>query len=82
MEVERVLAKCGDAWKANVTPTFIRLDSELGLKALHHRMVLTLDVKNGDSYCISQIPTTTYQNGTTRINRLTNMEFDTFLKPD
>lgn len=82
MEVERMLAKCGDAWKKNSVPTFIRLDSELGLKAMHHRMLLTLNVKDGDTYYIAQIPTTTYQNGTTRLNRITNMEFGTKLKFD
>lgn len=79
MEVEKTLAGCGDAWKKFCAPTFIRLDSELGLKAVHHRMLLTLDVKNGDIYYISQIPTTTYQNGSTRLNRITNMELGTKL---
>ena len=80
MEVEKVLARCGDAWKKFSAPTFIRLDSELGLKAVHHRMLLTLNVDHGDIYYISQIPTTTYQNGTTKLNRITNMELGTKLK--
>ena len=80
MEVEKALARCGDAWKKFSAPTLIRLDSELGLEAVHHRMQLTLNVDNGDVYYISQIPTTTHQNGTTKLNQITNMELGTKLK--
>lgn len=80
IEVEKVLAGCGDAWKKFSAPTFIRLDSELGLKAIHHRLDLALNVDEGDIYYISQISTTTYQNGTTRLNRISNMELGTKLE--
>lgn len=80
IQIEKILAGCGDAWQNYSAPTFIRLDSEIRLKAIHHRLDLVLNVDEGDIHYISQIPTTTYQNGTTRLNRITNMELGTKLE--
>ncbi|MYF37195.1 MAG: hypothetical protein F4219_00275 [Gammaproteobacteria bacterium] len=55
VSVENQISSLGNAWRHNVCPTILRLDSELSPMQLQSQMNSFLDLKNGDTYYVAQI---------------------------
>lgn len=55
LKVEEMLVGCGDVWVSNTLRNLVRLDSDVPLMSMQHKMNTVLDLENGDTYYVVRI---------------------------